>query len=91
MSIRKSIGGANVGNSLATLGKGVKCFRCGATDNLLREFHVPFTRVLAYAPQKNGKKGTKEIRLTTVQEANTDATIETEENTTQPKTARRRR
>ena len=36
-SIRKSIGGPNVGNSFLTLGKGAKCFRCGSPGHMLRD------------------------------------------------------
>ena len=44
----------NMGNEVF-LGKGIFCYRCGKADHVLRDCPVPFTKTLAFAPQKGGK------------------------------------
>ena len=39
-------------------GKGIQCYRCGKTDHVLRDCPIPYTKTLAFAPQKSdGKQG----------------------------------
>ena len=65
LSIRKATNDANVDNAMlaSANGKGLKCFMCGSTDHLLKSCTVPFTRILAYAPQKGANKGPKRINV----------------------------
>ena len=57
-AIRKETSDSNIPNDSLFQSKGLKCFRCGKDDHVLRDCPLPYAKVLAYAPQKGGETGT---------------------------------
>ena len=80
-AIRKATLDSNIPNDALVVGKGgLRCYRCGREDHVVRDCPLPFTKILAYAPQKgsSGKKPSGVNIAETFSEEHTDQAPETD-------------
>ena len=63
MAIKKTGPQMNMMNDVM-LGKGIRCYRCGKDDHVLKDCPLPYTAVLAFAPRKgksDAQKSSKKV------------------------------